>query len=258
LIDRDLIENGKQIIAKGSFLFNTVSKEYANIVIFLSLSTLLMGGISAKADPLGIEIGKTSSFVDEDGIMHLYGEVKNVSNKPLANVVIKGSFYGNRGNLLNEFNRSAELSTIGPGGISPFEILYLDGKTVNQIKSFKLSSGANMGPLGSKLKPVGLKIIPSNSRLDLFGFYYINGRVNDIANHNSTNTLIIATLYDKNGNVIAIGRGLAEPVNITAGSSAAFGLAVSEKLQTYKTVAYSIVADSNDLSSTPAFVRVSR
>jgi hypothetical protein len=217
-----------------------------------------MGGLSAKAAPLGIEIGKTSSFVDEDGIMHLYGEVKNVSNKPLANVVIKGSFYGNKGNLLNEFNRSAELSTISPGGVSPFEILYLDGKTVNEIKNFKLSSVANMEPSESKLKPVGLKIIPSNSRLDLFGFYYINGIVNDIANHNSTSTLIIATLYDKNGNVIAIGRGLTEPINITAGASAAFGLAVSEKLQTYKTAAYSIVADSNELSSAPTYVRVSR
>ncbi len=136
-----------------------------------------MGGISAKAAPLGIEIGKTSSFVDENGIMHLYGEVKNISNKPLANVVIKGSFYGNRGNLLNEFNRSAELSIINPGGISPFEILYIDGKTVNQIRDFKLSSGANQAPSESKLKSVGLKVIPTNSRLDLFGFYYINGRV---------------------------------------------------------------------------------
>ena len=217
-----------------------------------------MGGISAKAAPLGIEIGKTSSFVDENGIMHLYGEVKNISNKPLANVVIKGSFYGNRGNLLNEFNRSSELSIINPGEISPFEILYIDGKTVNQIRDFKLSSGANQAPSESKLKPVGLKVIPTNSRLDLFGFYYINGRVDDIANHNSTNTLIIATLYDKSGNVIAIGRGLSEPVNITAGASAAFGLAVSEKLQTYKTAAYSVVADSNELSSAPVFVRVSR
>jgi len=222
------------------------------------LTTLLMGGISAKAAPLGIEIGKTSSFVDGNGIMHLYGEEKNISNKPLANVVIKGSFYGNRGNLLNEFNRSAELSIINPGGISPFEILYIDGKTVNQIRDFKLSSGANQTPSESKLKSVGLKVIPTNSRLDLFGFYYINGRVDDIANHNSTNTLIIATLYDKNGNVIAIGRGLSEPVNITAGASAAFGLAVSEKLQTYKTAAYSVVADSNELSSAPVFVRVSR
>ena len=220
--------------------------------------TPFMIGLSAKAAPSGIEIGKTSSFIDENGIMHVYGEVKNLSTKPLANVVIKGSFYGNKGNLLNEFNRSSELSILNPGGISPFEILYIDSKTVSQIRDFKISTETSPGPTESRLKPLGLKVTPSNSRLDIFGFYYINGEVTNNANHSSTNTLIIATLYDKSGNVIAIGRGLAEPLNITAGASAAFGLAVSEKLQTYKTAAISLIADSDEFTSVPIFAKARR
>jgi len=220
--------------------------------------TALVNGISARAAPLGIEIGNTSSFIDENGIMHLYGDVKNLSNRSLANVLIKGSFYNNKGNLINEFDRSAELSIINPGGVSPFEILYIDSKTVNQIKDFKLSAGTTPGPVENRLKPVGLKVSPTSSRLDLFGFYYINGGVSNIGSQNSTNTLIIATLYDKYGKVIAVGRGLAEPLNITAGDSAAFGLAVSEKLQTYKTAAYSIIADSKEFTSVPLFTRVSK
>ena len=218
----------------------------------------LMNGISARIAPSDIEIGKTSSFVDENGIMHLYGEVRNLSTKPMSNVVVKASFFDDNGKLLNEFNRSTELSKLNPGGISPFEILYIDSKTVNQVRDFKISTEISSSPAENKLKPVRLEVNPTNSRLDIFGFYYINGIVVNNAKANSTNTLIIATLYDKNGNVIAIGRGLAEPLNITAGSNGVFGLVVSEKLQTYKTTSYSLIADSDEYTSVPTFTRANR
>jgi hypothetical protein len=218
----------------------------------------LVNGISARVAPSDIEIGKTSSFVDENGIMHVYGEVRNLSTRPMSNVLVKASFFDDNGKLLNEFNRSTELSKLNPGGISPFEILYIDSKTVNQVRDFKISTEISSSPAENKSKPVRLEVNPTSSRLDIFGFYYINGIVFNNAKYNSTNTLIIATLYDKNGNVIAIGRGLAEPLNITAGSNAAFGLAVSEKLQTSKTTSYSLIADSNEYTSVPTFTRANR
>lgn len=217
-----------------------------------------MNGISARIAPSDIEIGKTSSFVDENGIMHLYGEVRNLSTKPMSNVVVKASFFDDNGKLLNEFNRSTELSKLNPGGISPFEILYIDSKTVNQVRDFKISTEISSSPAENKLKPVRLEVNPTNSRLDIFGFYYINGIVVNNAKANSTNTLIIATLYDKNGNVIAIGRGLAEPLNITAGSNGVFGLVVSENCRTYKTTSYSLIADSDEYTSVPTFTRANR
>lgn len=217
-----------------------------------------MNGLSAIAVSPGIEIRRTSSFIDENGIMHVYGEVRNLSAKPMTNVLINVSFFDNKGNLLNKFNGSAELSTINSGGFSPFEILYIDSHTVNQVRDFKISTEVSPSQSETRLKPAELKITPTNSRLDIFGFYYINGRVINNGKYDSTNTLIIATLYDKNGNVIAIGRGLAEPLNITAGSNSAFGLAVTEKLQTYKTVTYSLIADSDEFASVPVFTRASR
>ena len=33
-------------------------------------------------------IQKTSSFVDETNLMHVYGELKNISNKAMKNVVV--------------------------------------------------------------------------------------------------------------------------------------------------------------------------
>jgi hypothetical protein len=79
--------------------------------------------------------------------------------------------------------------------------------------------------------------------------------------HNNINIIIvivlplaIATLYDKDGNVIAIARALAEPVNIAPNSQAAFGLAATQKLQTYKVKSYSLIGDSDQYMSLPVFV----
>jgi hypothetical protein len=196
-------------------------------------------------------IQKTSSFVDENKIMHVYGEVKNISNKAMTNVVAKALFYDANGKLLNEFQRSSELRTINPGGVSPFEILNINTKTVKNIKDFKLSV---IGTPIEKSKPTALKIHSDNSRLDLLGFYYINGRIVNGGPLTATDSTAIATFYDRDDNIIAIGRALAEPVNITSDSYAAFGLVVTEKLQTYKIKSYSLIADSDQYVSLPVFL----
>jgi hypothetical protein len=70
----------------------------------------------------------TSSLIDESSIMHVYDEIKNISNSSLTSVIVKGSFYDDGGKLLNKYQRSCELPTVGPGGACPFEILYIDTK----------------------------------------------------------------------------------------------------------------------------------
>jgi hypothetical protein len=196
-------------------------------------------------------IQNTSSFTDRNKIIHVYGEVKNISDKAMTNVVVKAIFYNANGKLLDEFQRSSELRTINPGGISPFEILYINTKNVNDVKDFKLSAS---GTAIEKSTPIVLKIQSDNSRLDILGFYYINGRILNEGPLTATDSSAIATLYDKDGKVIAIGRALAEPVNIRPDGQAAFGVAVTEKLQTYKIKSYSLIADSNQYVSLPVLL----
>ena len=196
-------------------------------------------------------IQNTSSFIDEGAIMHVYGEVKNISNKTATNVIVKGSFFDGDGTLLNHFQRSCELPTVNSGGICPFEILYIDAKTTNRVKDFKLSA---VGITTDESKPTTLKIYSDNSRLDILGFYYINGRISNEGPLTATNSSVVASLYDKDGKVIAIGRALAEPVNIPSDNQASFGIAVTEKSQTYKTKNYSLVAYSDQGVSSPLSV----
>jgi hypothetical protein len=193
-------------------------------------------------------IQNTSSFIDESSIMHIYGEIVNTSNSSLSNVTAKASFYDNGGQLLNEYQRVCELPTVNPSGICPFEILYIDTKTTKAVKDFKLSA---VGTPAAKGKPNALKVFSEGFRFDISGFYYINGRILNEGSEISTLTTVVATLYDKDGKVIALGRALAEPISISPDKRASFGIAVTEKKQTYKTNSYSLVAYSNQYLSPP-------
>ncbi len=191
-----------------------------------------------------------SSFVDDTKIIHVLGEIKNESNSTLREIVVKASFFDANANLLGEFQRTTELRMLNPGESSPFEVAYLDQKTADRVADFKLSATGQQAA-GSKEKQ--LEIVSSTSRLDLLGTYYINVVARNQGQEDATNAIVIATLYDKNDDVVAIGRALAEAVpgtsEIPAGSESAFGIAITERLQTQKTVRYSLVADSDQYHS---------
>src|ERR687885_753822 len=193
---------------------------------------------------------KTSSYTDGNNIMHVYGLVKNISNKATKNVVVKASFYDSNGKLINEFQRSADLRTINPGEISPFEILYIDTKTVNDVKNYSLSAAGQE----TQIKTRALRIVSNSSKLDtILGIYYIRGRVVNEGSEDTTNSMIIAPLYDKNGNVIVIGRAQTEPVNISSHSEAAFDLPVTAAPQIFRVKGYSLLADSDQFVTIPEF-----
>ena len=196
-------------------------------------------------------IQNTSSFVDESDLMHVYGEVRNISNMSMTNVTINGSFYDKSGRPLNDYQRSCELPTINAGGICPFEIIYIDTKTTNRVKDFKLTA---QGIVTDTSKPTKLKFHSENSRLDILGFYYINGRISNEGSITATDSSVVATLYDKDGKVIAIGRALAEPANILPNSLANFGIAATEKSQVHETRGYSLMAFSTQYVSTPLLI----
>jgi hypothetical protein len=197
------------------------------------------------------------SYVDETKILHVLGEVRNDSDTAMRNVLITISFYDREGNLLDEFQRVPALRVINPGESSPFEIMYVDTQKVNAVANFTMTATGQE----TEAKEKQLKIISSNSRLDLLGTYYINAAARNDGQETATNVIMIATLYDREGRVVAIGNALAEAgqgsSNMTAGSRAPFGISITEKTQTYKAARYSLVADSDQYSSEPVIRQAS-
>jgi hypothetical protein len=196
------------------------------------------------------------SYVDETKIVHILGEIKNDSDTAMKNVLITASFYDKEGNLLDKSSRAPALQLINPGESSPFEIQYFDQK-VDKVANFTISAFGQT----TEAKEKQLKIISANSRLDLLGTYYINANARNEGQKTATNAIMFAALYDKDGRVIAVGNALAEAgpgsSNITAGSEAPFGIAITEKTQTYKTTKYSLIVDSDQYTSDIMTLRAS-
>ena len=219
---------------------------------FLFLFLLSPATLNTYSSPQNnLEINHVYNYVDENKIMHVIGELKNIGNKAMTNVTIGATFFDSGGKIINEYKRSAELRTINPDFVSPFEILFIDQRTVDKVKDFKLFvNGTETGP-----PPVDLRIKIDSSRQDILGFYYINGVIFNSGPESANNSIAIATLYDTDGRVIAIGRGLAEPKDISSNSGASFGLAIVDKLQTPRAKSYSVVADSDAYVSYPGIVK---
>ncbi|MEW6605584.1 MAG: CFI-box-CTERM domain-containing protein [Thermoproteota archaeon] len=167
------------------------------------------------------------------------------------------SFYDRGGNLLDQYQRAPALQVINPGESSPFEILYIDQETVDSVANFTMTAEGQ----DTEQKEKQLEIISSNSRLDVLGTYYINAAARNNGREDADNAIMIATLYDRDDRVIAIGRALAEAgrgsSNITAGSQAPFGIVITDKLQTYKTAQYSLVVDSDQYMSEKVVLQAS-
>lgn len=187
------------------------------------------------------------SYVDETKFMHVLGEIRNDSDSAMGNILITISFYDSEGNMLDRFSRAPALQVINPGESSPFEILYINQTAVDRVANFTMSAAGQ----DAELKEEQLEIISSNSRLDVLGVYYINAAAMNNGSEDATNAIMTATLYDRDGRVVAIGKALAEDGrrNWTAGSEAAFGIAITDRLQTYRATQYSLVVDSNQYSS---------
>ena len=208
---------------------------------------LLLTTLPAYAQDFSFQ--NESSYVDETRIMHVLGEVRNDSGTAVQNIRITASFYDAQGNLLAEQTQAPKIRVINPGGVAPFEMRYIDSATVNQVARYELAATGQE----AETKPASLKILSVTSRLDVLGLYFINVNARNEGNNTATNPIVVATLYDRDGKVVAVGEALAEGgdrvTDLGPGQNAGFGVVVSERLQTYKAARFSLVADSDQYVS---------
>ena len=181
--------------------------------------------------------------------MHVLGEVRNDSGFAVGRVIITASFYDQEGTLLAENRNAPKLRVINPGESAPFNIRYIEPATVGRVANYTLSAEGQ----AAAEKPVAIKILSSQSRLDVLGVYFINVDARNDGSQKAITPLAVATLYDKNGDVVAIGEAVAESdgrvTDLSPGQDAGFSIVVAERLQTYSAVRYSLVVDSDQYLS---------
>jgi hypothetical protein len=188
---------------------------------------------------------QTNTIIDQSGFTHLFGEIRNISNESQNGVTVYANFYDKNGQNIGNASGIAAVRSLNTGQVSPFEIIFLDKDKSKQFSEYALNVTSKVG----NQKSENMLITSSKSRPDIFGYYYISGRISNMAKDTATNVLAIASFFDNNGKIIGLSSAIAEPSNMTSQSTASFTIVMDDKLQSSKIKNYSLTVDSDQYVS---------
>jgi hypothetical protein len=213
------------------------------MLLFIVTLFLVMGGTGYSLG--NFSVLEHNKVVDQNGFIHLFGEIRNISNETQKTITAHADFYDKDGRIIGNGSGIASLRSLNIGKISPFEIVFLDKNHNNQFFNYTLNFTSEAGVD----RPDDLIVTELKSRPDIFGYYYVSGRISNIGNDTATNVLAIASFFDNNDKMIGLSSAIAEPSNMTLHSKSSFTIVMDDKLHSSKIRNYSLIADSDQYAS---------
>jgi len=212
------------------------------VVSIVSLSLLFS---SAWAQ---VYIINDQQYVNEDGILHIVGEVENNSSVPLNQIVVTSTFYDIHDKILDTATTNSIQETIMPEKKGPFDLTFTS-KIIPQV--YRYSLNIEYKPAEHKIE--SLEILSSNVKRDMLDNFFISGTVTNHDQRTANTIVIIATLYDKDGKVVATTKSHTEPEYLKAGGITPFVVLIDDKTQSRKAVDYSLMVESEEYTAVPEF-----
>ena len=121
------------------------------------------------------EVLQTNKIIDQSGLIHLFGEIRNISDNPQQDIVIFADFYDQSGKNIGNGSGIVPVRSLNRGDISPFEIILLNSEQTKDVSNYTINITSKVG----LIKAENLVITSSKSRPDIFGYYYVNGRISN-------------------------------------------------------------------------------
>ena len=214
-------------------------------LLVVSIVSLSLAFSSAWAQ---VFIINDQQYVSEGGILHVVGEIENNTLVPLNQIVVTATFYDIQDKILGTMNTDSILETIMPGKKGPFDLIFINN-IIPQI--YRYSLGIEFKPADHKTE--SLEILSSNAKRDMLDNFIISGTITNHDQRTANSVVIIATLYDKEGKVVATSKSHTEPEYLKAGGITPFLVSVPDKSQTQKVVDYSLMVESEEYTAVPEF-----
>ena len=211
---------------------------------FLLLIFPLIGFPYAGAD---ISIQNDQQYLGDDGTLHIVGEIQNNFNVPLNQIEVQAKLFSN-GIMIDTVKTSSSLNTIMPQMKGPFDIVIL-GNNAKGVDKYSLEISYKLAEPKNQV----IDIIKSDFSIDNSNNLVITGTVANRGDITANSVVVVATLYDRNGNVAAVSKTHVEPDYLRADDEAFFFVSVPDKSQTNSVVDYSLVAESEEYTAVPEF-----
>ena len=223
-------------------LFNYIKEDLVLKKLSLFLILLVFAVPSAFAE---VYIDNDHKYLGDDGIIHIVGEIINESDKPINQVNVVAIFYSD-GNNVYQTNTENLTNMIMPGMKGAFDFMITQDIDYDYY-----------------LLDIDFKVaVPKEQMIEITSSEFTRGPLDNIAirgtvanNGEITANMVkvVATLYDRNGDVVAVSQTRTEPDYLRVSDESFFVIPILDKTQANDMVDYSLVAESEEYTAVPEF-----
>ena len=216
-----------------------MEKFFIIIIIFTGITPLAFGEAFIQND---------QQYIGDDGAFHIVGEIKNNLEAPLNQINVQVTLLDENKQLIGIKETSSLVNIIMPGMKGPFDLI-LTNDEAKKTKSYSLKLDYKVSPPKNQV----IDIIESELSRDNYNNLMITGTVTNKGDITANTVAVIATLYDKEGNVAAVSRIHPEPDYLRAEDNAFFLVVIPDKIQTSEINDYTLIAESEEYAAVPEF-----
>ncbi len=187
-------------------------------------------------------------YIDDDGTLHIVGEIENNTNVPLNQIKITAKLLDGDGFQIGQISGDTSTNVLMPGMNSGFDII-ITGYDLHAITNYDLEFDYKI----TDPKNQAIQIISSELKQDSQGNLVISGMLENQGEITANMINVIATLYDRDGNVVTISNVRIQPDFLRSGDSTFFIIPIHEKSQSVHAVDYTLIAESDEYAAVPEF-----
>ena len=187
-------------------------------------------------------------YIGDDDISHVLGEIENNSNYPLNQIKIMVKLFDENGFQIGQVNGKSFSNVIMPSMTGAFDIVVkdYDSKIIHDYNlefNYKLAEPKNQV----------IHIVSSEMKRDSQNNLVISGVLKNQGEMTANMINVIASLYDRDGNVVNVSSISVQPDFLRAGDDSFFMIPIHEKSQSVETVDYTLIAESDEYTVVPEF-----
>ncbi|MDA0756590.1 MAG: DUF3426 domain-containing protein [Crenarchaeota archaeon] len=195
-----------------------------------------------------IVVENDQTYIGNDGIIHIVGEIKNDSKFPVNKIKVIVTLIDENGKVVDTIDGNVVSNIIMPGMKGSFDII-TNQKKIENILDYNLKFEYKLATPKNQV----IEIISSEMTRDQLNNLIISGTIENNGDITANMINIVATLYDREGKVLTVSKIQTKPDFLRAGEERHFVIPIYEKSQSMNAVDYTIIAESDEYSVVPEF-----
>ncbi len=211
----------------------------------LCLLPLLLISQAAYAE---VVIQNDQKYIDNDGLLHIVGEIENNTSAPLNQIKISALLIDGDGNEIKKIVGETVSNVVMPETKGAFDILIKNVRG-DSINDYELNLDYTLAAPKNQVIEISSTVLTK----DIHNNTVITGILENKGELTANMIRVVATLYDRDGNVVTVSETYTKPDFLRAGDNSNFIIPFHEKSQSIHAVEYSITAESDEYVAVPEF-----